>query len=70
MGNADVLVPDVLSLNDWIDAAIKVENFLKTEEGVKAEDPVDRISSWLGGQSVNDHREGRGGKRAGRPHDA
>lgn len=53
MSSADVLVPEIMSLNDWIEAAIKVESFIKSEEGVKAEDPLDAVRQFLTGKDID-----------------
>jgi hypothetical protein len=49
MGNAHILVPHVLTFSDWVDVGIKMENFMKMDEGIKAEDPIAALRQFLNG---------------------
>jgi hypothetical protein len=52
MGNPHILVPSVMTMDGWVKVGIAVEDFLKQEEGVKAEDPIAALRGYLNGDDT------------------
>lgn len=52
MGNPQLLVPHVMTFDAWIKTGIAIEDFLKSEEGVKAEDPIAALRGYLNGDDT------------------
>jgi hypothetical protein len=52
MGNPQILVPNVMTLEGWIKVGIAIEDFMRTEEGVKSEDPIAALRSYLNGDDT------------------
>lgn len=47
------LIPAVMTLPQWVDVIIQLENFLKMEEGgLKAEDPISTLRDYLLGEPI------------------
>jgi hypothetical protein len=52
MGNPQILVPNVMTLEGWIKVGIAIEDFMRTEEGVKSEDPIAALRGYLNGDDT------------------
>lgn len=56
--NVHILVPRVMSLNDWIKALVEVEEFIRSDRGGHSmEDPCAVIEEWLNGRDIPTPRE-------------
>jgi hypothetical protein len=52
MGNPHILVPNVMTFDSWVKTGIAIEDFLKSEEGMKSEDPVAALRGYLNGDDT------------------
>jgi hypothetical protein len=52
MGNPHILVPSVMTMDGWVKVGIAIEDFMRTEEGVKSEDPIAALRGYLNGDDT------------------
>jgi len=52
MSNPHLLIPERMTMKEWIEVGVHIEDFLKQEEGVKAEDPLAAVQQFLMGSDT------------------